>query len=122
MDESGRVVEYGRQGELLLRGYHVTDGGYWGDAQSTLALVDAEGWLHTGDLAVLDTNGFARVVGRIKEIIVRGGGESLRWSVRWFLRWLCNLLAASPNTAPDVFLASRWHSNGCSEHDLRKAQ
>lgn len=70
--ESGRIVSPGTQGEICARGYGVMHG-YHGDQEATLATIDDEGWLHTGDLGVMDTRGYTRIVGRLKDMIIRGG-------------------------------------------------
>lgn len=70
--ENGAVVPPGTQGELCTRGYHVMKG-YYKMAEETAKAIDAEGWLHTGDLAVMDENGYCKITGRIKNIIIRGG-------------------------------------------------
>ncbi len=69
---SGRTVERGRDGELCTRGYSVMLG-YWKDAERTADAIDAEGWMHTGDLATMDFEGYVNIVGRIKDMIIRGG-------------------------------------------------
>lgn len=72
IDGSGRVVPRGSPGELLTRGYSVMRG-YWGDASQTGEAVDAAGWMHTGDLATLDEDGYCNIVGRVKDMIICGG-------------------------------------------------
>ncbi|MCM5570472.1 AMP-binding protein [Burkholderiaceae bacterium FT117] len=72
VDSLGRTVSRGETGELLTRGYSVMIG-YWGDADRTSEAVDANGWMHTGDLASIDEAGYCRVVGRIKDMLIRGG-------------------------------------------------
>src|SRR5262249_41815012 len=72
IDRDGRVVPRGTKGELLTRGYSVMRG-YWDDPDKTTESIDAGGWMHTGDLAVLDDEGFCNVVGRVKDMIIRGG-------------------------------------------------
>ncbi|HVO48417.1 MAG TPA: AMP-binding protein [Steroidobacteraceae bacterium] len=72
IDRDGRVVPRGTKGELLTRGYSVMRG-YWDDPEKTAESIDAGGWMHTGDLAVLDDEGFCNVVGRVKDMIIRGG-------------------------------------------------
>ena len=72
VDENGRVVPVGERGELLTRGYSVMLG-YWDDAQKTAEAVDPQGWMHTGDLATLDEAGYCNIVGRVKDLIIRGG-------------------------------------------------
>jgi fatty-acyl-CoA synthase len=70
--EDGRVVPCGERGELLTRGYNVMHG-YWDDVEKTQQAVDAHGWMHTGDLAVIDAAGYCNIVGRVKDLIIRGG-------------------------------------------------
>jgi fatty-acyl-CoA synthase len=72
IDEKGRIVPRGTSGELCTRGYSVMLG-YWGDEQKTREVLDAAGWMHTGDLATIDEEGFGNIVGRIKDIVIRGG-------------------------------------------------
>ncbi|GAA3698921.1 hypothetical protein GCM10022377_09910 [Zhihengliuella alba] len=62
----------GEAGELCTRGYAVMRG-YWGEPEKTEAAIDADGWMHTGDLAVMDDDGYVRIEGRIKDLIIRGG-------------------------------------------------
>lgn len=69
---SGQVVPRGSTGELCTRGYAVMKG-YWADPEKTAAAIDPEGWMHTGDLASMDQDGYVRVEGRIKDLIIRGG-------------------------------------------------
>ena len=72
IDEHGDVVPVGQQGELCTRGYSVMLG-YWDDTEQTAASIDAEGWMHTGDLATIDAEGYCNITGRVKDMIVRGG-------------------------------------------------
>jgi fatty-acyl-CoA synthase len=72
VDGDGRVVARGERGELCTRGYSVMRG-YWGDAEKTAASIDSGGWMHTGDLATLDDEGYCNIVGRVKDMIIRGG-------------------------------------------------
>ena len=69
---TGRIVPRGERGELCTRGYSVMLG-YWNDEAATRAAIDAAGWMHTGDLATMDGEGYVNIVGRIKDMIVRGG-------------------------------------------------
>lgn len=69
---SGAVVPLGVAGELQTRGYLVM-GGYWADAAKTREAVTPDGWMRTGDLGTLDADGFCRVVGRLKDMVIRGG-------------------------------------------------
>jgi len=72
VDERGDVVPRGTPGELCTRGYGVMRG-YWEEPQRTREVLDAAGWMHTGDLAVLDADDYCSIVGRIKDMIIRGG-------------------------------------------------
>ena len=72
VDATGNTVPRGVPGELCTRGYSVMLG-YWGDPEKTAEAVDAEGWMHTGDLATLDEQGYCRITGRSKDMVIRGG-------------------------------------------------
>jgi fatty-acyl-CoA synthase len=72
IDLGGNIVARGETGELCTRGYSVMLG-YWDDAERTAEAIDAEGWMHTGDLAIIDEAGYCRIVGRIKDMVIRGG-------------------------------------------------
>ena len=72
VDTAGRCVSLGEKGELLVRGYSVMRG-YWNQPDRTAEAVDADGWMHTGDLATIDAEGYCRIVGRCKDMIIRGG-------------------------------------------------
>lgn len=70
--ETGAIVPRGVPGELCTRGYSVMLG-YWDNPEETKAIIDEKRWLHTGDIAVMDANGYVSITGRIKDIIIRGG-------------------------------------------------
>ncbi|ALH79337.1 AMP-binding protein [Sphingopyxis macrogoltabida] len=72
IDLGGNIVARGETGELCTRGYSVMLG-YWDDAERTAEALDADGWMHTGDLATIDEDGYCRIVGRIKDMVIRGG-------------------------------------------------
>lgn len=72
VDENNRIVARGEIGEYCARGYGVMIG-YWNDAEKTAESIDAGGWMHTGDLATMDDNGYVTVVGRSKDMVIRGG-------------------------------------------------
>jgi fatty-acyl-CoA synthase len=72
IDSNGRVMPVGQSGELCTRGYLVMQG-YWNDAERTQQSIDAAGWMHSGDLAVIDGEGFCSIVGRVKDMLIRGG-------------------------------------------------
>jgi fatty-acyl-CoA synthase len=69
---TGRTVPRGMAGEFCTRGYSVM-AGYWNDPEQTAEVIDADGWMHTGDLATMDACGYVQITGRIKDIVVRGG-------------------------------------------------
>ena len=69
---TAEVVERGQPGELCTRGYSVMLG-YWNDSQSTRAAIDDARWMHTGDLAVMREDGYVNIVGRLKDVVIRGG-------------------------------------------------
>ncbi|MEP7057372.1 MAG: AMP-binding protein, partial [Caldimonas sp.] len=72
VDADGRIVPVGRPGELCTRGYAVMRG-YWEDEARTKDSIDAAGWMHSGDLATIDAEGYANIVGRVKDMLIRGG-------------------------------------------------
>jgi fatty-acyl-CoA synthase len=84
VDLDGRIVPVGTPGELLTRGYSVMRG-YWGDEERTREAIDASRWMHTGDLATLDEDGYCNIVGRIKDMVIRGGENIYPREVEEFL-------------------------------------
>ena len=82
--ESGAIVPRGTPGELCTRGYSVMLG-YWGNEQATREAIDAAGWMHTGDLATADDAGYVNIVGRIKDMIIRGGENVYPREIEEFL-------------------------------------
>jgi acyl-CoA synthetase (AMP-forming)/AMP-acid ligase II len=72
VNEEGHSVPPGQPGEVLLRGYHIMQG-YFEDEAATREAIDAEGWLHTGDVGVLDDNGYLRITDRLKDMFIVGG-------------------------------------------------
>jgi len=82
--ESGDVVAPGVSGELCTRGYSVMHG-YWDDAPRTQEAIDAAGWMHTGDLATMDSGGYVNIVGRIKDMVIRGGENIYPREIEEFL-------------------------------------
>jgi fatty-acyl-CoA synthase len=82
--EDGRVVPLGEKGELCCRGYSVMQG-YWDDEERTAETIDSAGWLHSGDLAEMDEEGYVQIVGRIKDMIIRGGENVYPREVEEFL-------------------------------------
>ena len=84
VDAEGRIVPRDERGELCTRGYSVMRG-YWGQPDKTAEVVDAAGWMHSGDLAVIDADGFCNIVGRIKDLVIRGGENIYPREVEEFL-------------------------------------
>jgi fatty-acyl-CoA synthase len=84
IDAEGRAVMRGLQGELVTRGYNVMQG-YWNDAERTADAIDAAGWMHTGDLAVMDDEGYVSITGRSKDMIIRGGENIYPREIEEFL-------------------------------------
>jgi fatty-acyl-CoA synthase len=72
VDTEGRIVPRGVPGELCTRGYSVMLG-YWGDDEVTAQVIDKARWMHTGDQATIDNEGYCNIVGRIKDMVIRGG-------------------------------------------------
>jgi fatty-acyl-CoA synthase len=79
-----RITERGTAGELCTRGYSVMLG-YWNDLERTAEAIDRAGWMHTGDLATMDNEGYVNIVGRIKDMIIRGGENVYPREVEEFL-------------------------------------
>lgn len=84
IDDQGQCVPRNNQGELLTRGYSVMLG-YWGDEERTAESIDAAGWMHTGDLATMDDDGYVNITGRVKDMIIRGGENVYPREVEEFL-------------------------------------
>jgi len=80
----GATLPIGEAGELCTKGYAVMLG-YWGDSQRTMETIDADGFMHTGDLATIDAEGYCRIVGRIKDMIIRGGENIYPREIEEFL-------------------------------------
>jgi fatty-acyl-CoA synthase len=84
VDAEGRVVPVGTPGELCTRGYSVMPG-YWNDEERTRQAIDRADWMHTGDLATIDAEGYCAIVGRIKDMVIRGGENVYPREVEEFL-------------------------------------
>ncbi|MCU4118338.1 AMP-binding protein [Variovorax sp. N23] len=82
--ETGAIVARGQSGELCTRGYSVMHG-YWGDEEKTREAIDVEHWMHTGDLATMDDEGYVNIVGRIKDLVIRGGENIYPREIEEFL-------------------------------------
>jgi fatty-acyl-CoA synthase len=81
---TGEALERGQIGELCTRGYAVMQG-YWNDPEKTAEAVDFEGWMHTGDLARMDDEGYVVIEGRIKDMVIRGGENIYPREIEEFL-------------------------------------
>jgi fatty-acyl-CoA synthase len=84
VDEAGEVTARGVAGEVCTRGYSVMLG-YWDDPERTAEAIDPEGWMHTGDLGVIDDDGYGNIVGRIKDMVIRGGENIYPREIEEFL-------------------------------------
>ena len=84
VDLEGRIVPVGETGEICTRGYCVMRG-YWGDPERTAEAIDAAGWMHSGDLGVMDEQGYLNIVGRSKDMVIRGGENIYPQEIEEFL-------------------------------------
>jgi fatty-acyl-CoA synthase len=84
IDAEGRIVPVGTAGEFCTRGYSVMLG-YWDDGERTAQAIDKAGWMHTGDLATMDADGYCNIVGRIKDMVIRGGENIYPREIEEFL-------------------------------------
>jgi fatty-acyl-CoA synthase len=99
-DENDRVLPIGEKGEICVRGYSVMRG-YWDDEERTLETIDPAGWLHSGDLGVMDDEGYMQVVGRIKDMVIRGGENVYPREVEEFLYTNPNIAEVQVFGVPD---------------------
>jgi fatty-acyl-CoA synthase len=97
---TGVTVLRGEPGELCTRGYSVMLG-YWGQPEATAAAVDAARWMHTGDLAVMDADGYLAITGRIKDMVIRGGENVYPREIEEFLYTHPDILDAQVIGVPD---------------------
>jgi fatty-acyl-CoA synthase len=84
VDADGKIVPRGERGELCTRGYSIMLG-YWDEAEKTADVLDRSGWMHTGDIAVIDAEGYCNIVGRIKDLVIRGGENLYPREIEEFL-------------------------------------
>ena len=82
--DTGDTVERGQPGEFCTRGYSIMLG-YWNDEEKTREAIDADGWIHTGDLAIMREDGYCNIVGRIKDMVIRGGENIYPSEIEAFL-------------------------------------
>jgi fatty-acyl-CoA synthase len=99
--ETGRTVPRGTPGELCTRGYSVMTG-YWNQPDKTAEAVDAAHWMHTGDLAVMDADGYLAITGRIKDMVIRGGENIYPREIEEFLYTHPDILDAQVIGVPDA--------------------
>jgi fatty-acyl-CoA synthase len=99
--ETGRTVPRGIPGELCTRGYSVMIG-YWNQPDKTAEAVDAAHWMHTGDLAVMDSEGYLAITGRIKDMVIRGGENIYPREIEEFLYTHPDILDAQVIGVPDA--------------------
>ncbi len=99
--ETGREVPRGVQGELCARGYNVMKG-YYKLPEATHAAIDEDNWLHTGDLATMDENGYCKITGRVKDMIIRGGENIYPREIEEFLYTHPKILDVQVVGVPDV--------------------
>ena len=99
--DTGQTVPRGTGGEFLTRGYSVMLG-YWNDDARTAEAIDPDGWMHTGDLAVMDDDGYVNIVGRIKDMIIRGGENVYPREVEEFLYTHPDVVEVQVIGVPDV--------------------
>jgi fatty-acyl-CoA synthase len=99
--ESDQTLCRGEAGELCTRGYSVMRG-YWQDPERTAEAIDRAGWMHTGDLATMDADGYVNIVGRIKDMIIRGGENIYPREIEEFLYTHPDVSDVSVIGVPDV--------------------
>ena len=99
--EGGATVARGEAGELCTRGYSVM-AGYWNDTERTAEAIDADGWMHTGDLATMDGEGYVNIVGRSKDMVIRGGENVYPREVEEFLYGHPSIADVQVIGVPDV--------------------
>jgi fatty-acyl-CoA synthase len=123
--ETGETLPPGKQGELCTRGYHVMKG-YYKMPEETARAIDDENWLHTGDLAVMDENGYCKITGRIKNMIIRGGENIYPREIEEFLYTHPKISDVQVYGVPDrkygeqVMAAVKLKDNvACSEDEIR---
>ncbi|ANK80894.1 MAG: AMP-binding protein [Rhizobiales bacterium NRL2] len=100
VDEAGETVPVGQEGEICTRGYLVMQG-YWDDPERTAEAIDAGGWMHTGDLGRFDDEGFCNIIGRVKDMVIRGGENIYPAEIEEFLRGHPDIADAQVFGVPD---------------------
>jgi fatty-acyl-CoA synthase len=97
---TGEILSLGTAGELCIKGYLVMPG-YWNNPEATAKVVDGEGWMHTGDLAIMRTDGCLSIVGRIKEMVIRAGENIFPREIEEFLHTIPQIAEAQVFGIPD---------------------
>ncbi|MDD9841619.1 MAG: AMP-binding protein [Alphaproteobacteria bacterium] len=100
IDADGNTIPRNEQGELCTRGYCVMSG-YWDDEARTKESIDEQGWMHTGDLATIDEEGYAKITGRLKDMIIRGGENIYPLEIEEFLRGHADIAEVAVFGVPD---------------------
>ncbi len=98
--ETGSICPIGEMGELCTRGYSIMLG-YWENPEATATAIDSNGWMHTGDTAIMDEDGYVNIVGRIKDMIVRGGENVYPREIEEYLMTHDNIEAVQVTGVPD---------------------
>ena len=101
VDSNGKCVPRGVQGEIQTRGYSVMMG-YWQDPGRTREVLDADGWMHTGDLGVIDADGYGNITGRLKDMVIRGGENVYPREIEEFLYRHAKVQAVQICGVPDI--------------------
>jgi fatty-acyl-CoA synthase len=101
VDRDGRIVPVGQPGELCTRGYSVMRG-YYEDPERSAEVIDDAGWMHTGDLATIDAEGWCNIVGRVKDMLIRGGENIYPREVEAFLETHDKVMAVQVFGIPDA--------------------
>lgn len=124
--DSGATVATGEVGEICFRGHHVMKA-YYGDPEATRKAIDANGWLHSGDLGTMDAEGYVRITGRLKEMIIRGGENIYPREIEEFLFTHPKVAQVAVFGLPDAFYGEEimaWvqlrAGQGASEEELRE--
>ena len=122
--DTGATIPLGEVGEICFRGYHIMQG-YYGQAEKTAEAVDQNGWLHSGDLGTMDDQGYVRITGRLKEMIIRGGENIYPKEIEDFLFTLPAVAQVAVFGVPDEYYGEEimaWiqlrRGKQCSETDI----
>jgi len=103
VDVSGEAADFGMPGELLIRGYQLMKG-YYRMPEKTAEVIDSNGWLHTGDLATMSHDGHVNIVGRLKDMVIRGGENLYPVEIEAFLMTHPKIADAQVIGVPDLYM------------------